>query len=140
MSDLPDPLQGFEFLLGWPAVLVHGIEIAKDELGRLQQSAGCLDFPDFSKSTSAQALDQLVAPKWAWKFFLADQTNRHLGNRQFERVYPRRNISVCGRMNNESSTISLAQSRTFGKDELLGEPIPGQSEKSAIKRFFLTAT
>ncbi|MBN9121431.1 MAG: hypothetical protein J0I06_20145 [Planctomycetes bacterium] len=53
------------------------VEVAEDELGRLEQPAGGLDLPDLAEPAPTEALDQPVALQRAGQFFLADQANRH---------------------------------------------------------------
>jgi hypothetical protein len=114
VADLPNSFERFQFLFGWPAVLIHRIEVAKDKLGRLQKSAWRFNLPNLSKSASPQALDQPVPSQRAWKFFLADQTYRHLGNRQWKRKSRNGTMPRAG-VDTVTPTISLAQTVTFGK-------------------------
>src|SRR5579872_1833064 len=114
VADLPNSFERFQFLFGRPAILIHSIEVAKDKLGSLQKSARRFNLPNFSKSASTQALDQPVPSQWAWKFFLADQTYRHLGNRQSKRKSRNGTIPRAG-VDTATPTISLAQTGTFGK-------------------------
>src|SRR5437660_8784835 len=62
MMDRLDAAQGFEFLNGARAVaVVRSLEIAMNELDGFEQSPGGFGFPDFTESTPAEPLDELIA-------------------------------------------------------------------------------
>jgi len=73
-----DAFQGMEFLLGANPIDIEGIEIAVDELDRLEQAARCFAFPDFAKAAAAQGLDEAVA-RDRFCISLSDRTHDRAG-------------------------------------------------------------
>ncbi len=61
MADFLDAVEGVQLLFGPGAVDVERIEVAEDELDRLEQAARRLAFPDFAEAAAAERLDQAIA-------------------------------------------------------------------------------
>src|SRR5262249_33783002 len=60
VADLLDAVEGLELLLGAGPVHVEGVEVAEDELDRLEQPARGLALPGLAEAATPQGLDQAV--------------------------------------------------------------------------------